>query len=71
MQSILEYKFSSPPVNVMVYGTEYDTMRQPYRAGREGLHEAIATGGHDYTCASTSGWCWRLQIVVHVEHTRQ
>jgi hypothetical protein len=42
----LEYKFSTPPVNVMVYGAEYDKLRQLRRAGCDRLHETIARGWH-------------------------
>jgi hypothetical protein len=39
----LEYKFSTPPVNVMVYDAEYDKMRQLGGSRRERLYEIIAT----------------------------
>jgi hypothetical protein len=42
----LEYKFSTPPVNVMVYGAEYDKLRQLRGAGLKRLHETIGMGWH-------------------------
>jgi hypothetical protein len=46
----LEYKFSTPPVNVMVYGAEYDKLRQLRGAGRKRLQETIGMGRH------STGW---------------
>jgi hypothetical protein len=42
----LEYRFSTRSVNVMVYGAEYDKMRQLRGAGCARRHETIATGWH-------------------------
>jgi hypothetical protein len=40
----LEYKFSTPPVNVVVYVVEYDKLRQLCGAGHARLYKAIAKG---------------------------
>jgi hypothetical protein len=59
----LEYKFSTPPVNLIVYGTEYDKMRQPCVEG----HKAIAAERY-----VAGGLChherqhWRMQMTAQV-----
>jgi len=65
----LEYKFSTPPVNVMVYDAEYDKMRQRGGSRRQRLHETIATRWHitAWSLVITRDLSWRMQMAVRVE----
>jgi hypothetical protein len=69
----LEYKFSTPPVNVMVYGAEYDMLRQLRSAGRERLHETIATGWHitGWSLGITRDLSRRVRVTRRVERARR